>query len=321
MNRRLIGFSLVLAVAAAGWITTCGAWQLSRMVAGVAPLEPRHFQRLTLITLGTGNAYENPDRRGPATAIGLGERIVLVDAGRGVADALRAAQIPASQPEAVLLTSLLPENTVGLDDLALSGWLDGRSQPLRLIGPRGTRSLAAGLAASHRPGIEARARALGLETAGAAFDALEIDGGWSEARGELAVRSGALPGGPIQALAYRFEAGGRSAVVAGTGWAPDALVDFARAANLLTHEAVFLPTPELADELGLDVDREQLRREAALHTSIEDVGGLAQRAGVGTLVLVRLRPPPVYDLQLTSVVDDDFGGRIVVAADGDELTP
>jgi ribonuclease BN (tRNA processing enzyme) len=51
------------------------------------------------------------------------------------------------------------------------------------------------------------------------------------------------------------------------------------------------------------------------------VGGLARRAGVETLVLVRLRPPPVYDIQLTSLIDDEFPGRIVIADDGDEITP
>ena len=40
-----------------------------------------------------------------------------------------------------------------------------------------------------------------------------------------------------------------------------------------------------------------------------------------TLVLVRLRPPPVYDVQITGLVDDDFSGRIVIADDGDEITP
>jgi hypothetical protein len=34
-----------------------------------------------------------------------------------------------------------------------------------------------------------------------------------------------------------------------------------------------------------------------------------------------MRPPPVYDLQITSVVDDTFDGRVVIAEDGDEITP
>ena len=110
-------------------------------------------------------------------------------------------------------------------------------------------------------------------------------------------------------------------VVSPTGWAREALLGFTRGAQVLVHEAAFVPAPDLAEEIGLDMDAERLRREGALHTSIEAVGELASRAGVETLVLVRLRPPPVYDLQITGLVDDRFGGRIVIADDGDEIRP
>jgi ribonuclease BN (tRNA processing enzyme) len=110
-------------------------------------------------------------------------------------------------------------------------------------------------------------------------------------------------------------------VVGGPGWAPDALAAFARGAHVLVHEAVYVPTPELAEELGIEADPEQLRREARLHTSIDEVGPLARRAEVARLVLVRLRPPPVFALQLSSQIDDDFDGGILVPADGDEITP
>ncbi len=320
-NVRFVGLLLVLGVAVGSWVLTCAAWRAERVMAGVVPLDPRDFPGLTVVTLGTGGAYENPNRRGPCTAIALGDRVVLVDAGRGVAEALRAASIPVAQPDTVFLTSLLAENTVGLDDLLLTGWLGGREHPLRLVGPTGTGALAAALEASHRAGIVARTAALGLPEAAARFEVFEVAGGWAGEAGEVSVRAGALPGGPLAALAWRFEAGGRSVVVAGTGWAPDPLIAFAREANVLIHEAAFVPTPELAEEIGLAVEPERLRREAALHTSIDDVGGLATRAGVETLVLVRLRPPPVYDVQITGLVDDDFSGRIVIADDGDEITP
>jgi ribonuclease BN (tRNA processing enzyme) len=163
--------------------------------------------------------------------------------------------------------------------------------------------------------------ALGLPPEGADFAPEEIDDGWSHERDGLRVRAGALPGGPLEAFAYRFETDGRSVVVAGTGWAPAALVAFAAGAHVLVHEAAFIPDPETAAEIGVDEDPDRLRREIALHTRIEEVGGLAQRAGVKTLVLVRLRPPPVYDIQITSDVNDVFGGAIVIPDDGDEITP
>jgi ribonuclease BN (tRNA processing enzyme) len=179
----------------------------------------------------------------------------------------------------------------------------------------------AGLAAAHADAVAALGSALALPPAGAAYEAIEISEGWSETRDGLVVRAAELPGGPLAAFAYRFEAAGRSVVVSGTGWGAEALAELARGASVLVHEAAFIPTPEVAGELGIEADAERLGREARLHTALADVGALAARAGVGTLVLVRLRPPPVYDLQITSLVDDSYAGRIVIADDGEEITP
>ena len=65
--------------------------------------------------------------------------------------------------------------------------------------------------------------------------------------------------------------------------------------------------------------RSGLAREGALHTRLEDVGGLAARAGVGQLVLVRLRPPPVYAFQYRRLVAESYPGPVSVPDDGEEL--
>lgn len=319
---RLIGLALALAVAAFGWALTCAAWRFDRIAAGVVPLDPREFPGLSVVTLGTGGAHADHNRRGPALAVASGREVVLVDAGRGVAESLRAAKIPVSQPFAIVLTSLLPENTVGLDDLLAEAWLAERSESLRLIGPPGTAALVRNLEAALRPGAEALLEArTGSAAARPGFEVEELAEDFALERGPLSLRAAALPGGPVQAFAWRFEGRGVAVVVSGAGWAPEALAGFAQGAQLLVSEAAFLPTPEQAREMGIEEDPERLRREAALHTGIDAVGEIARRAGVKTLVLVRLRPPPVYDLQVTSVVDDRFDGRVLVAEDGEEITP
>lgn len=321
MNVRIFAFFLVLGVVVLSWIATCAAWQFDKVGIGVVPLDAKQFDRITLIAVGTGGTYENPNRAGPCLAVAQGDEIVLVDAGRDTPAALRASRIPISQPRTVYLTNLLPENTLGLIDLLITGWLDGRDAPLALVGPPGTRDLAERLTAAHAPEIRLQAEALALDPAGARFEARELEGGSDGARGEISVTSLALPGGPTPTLAYRFESGGRALVTAPVGWGREALVDFARDAQVLVRDGAFVPGPELVEELQIDLDPERLRREAQLQTPIEEVGEVAQQAGVRTLVLVRLRPPPVYDLQITSVVGKKFDGRITIPEDGDEVTP
>ena len=81
-----------------------------------------------------------------------------------------------------------------------------------------------------------------------------------------------------------------------------------------------VPAPEVAAELGIE-DTARLEHEAKLHTPVEGIGAVARRANAQSLALVRLRPPPVFDLQITSIVGNDFDGTIIVAKDGDELEP
>jgi ribonuclease Z len=320
MTGRLLLLALGLVALAASLVATCHVWHYRELAADVAWLADRDFPRLTVITVGTGSAYENPSRLGPATAIGLGERIVLVDAGRGVAEALRAVEIPVAQPSAVLLTSLLPENTVGLDDLLFTGWLAPRGSPLRLVGPAGTRTLAEGLLQAHAPAARAMGEAIGLPEAGARFEVLEIGDGWSEESDGLRIRAAAVGDGGLPQLAYRFEAAGRAAVVSGSGPDPDRLAALARGAQLLVAEGFHRQSVDLAIEAGVE-NPDRLRREADGHTDLRGVARAARDSGVGTLVLTRLRPPPLFDAQFQTPVGEIYPGPLAVASDGEQFTP
>jgi ribonuclease BN (tRNA processing enzyme) len=319
MTARIAMIALLAAIATAGWVVTFGAWRYQQVAAGIAFLEDRAFGNLTTIAVGTGGARENHDRLGPCIAIGGGKRILLVDAGRGTAEALRQAKIPVTQPTTVLLTSLLPENVQGLDDLLLTGWEAGRTEPIRVIGPAGTRALTAMLESAHTPGAHALGAAEGRAEPHPRFEALEIEDGWQKELDGIQVRAAALAGGPLAAFAYRFDAGPRSSVVTGVGWGRDALVALAKGADVLVVEALHGESIRQAIESGV-ADRARLERELALHLATDDVGGLAQRAGVHSVVLVRLRPPPLFAFQYERLVAKTFSGRIVVPDDGDEIT-
>jgi ribonuclease BN (tRNA processing enzyme) len=150
---------------------------------------------------------------------------------------------------------------------------------------------------------------------------VELEDGAEFEVAELAVRVAELSGGPFPALAYRIEADGRSVVLASVGFASESLVALGRGADLLVHEAIYGASLEAALEEAGAARAEILRREAAIHPRLEDIGSVAREMGVATLVLTRLRPPPVFDFQYQSVVRAGFGGRVVIADDGEEITP
>ena len=321
MGFRLFALILAAVVLAGGWAASCVIWRTAEMGGLVGPLEPRHFEELTVISVGSGSPYENPERLGPSTGIAWQQTVALVDVGRGVAEGLRLSKIPVSQPSHVFLTSLMPENVMGLDDLLFTGWRQDRATAVRVIGPPGTRAFVAGLVEAYAQSRAALGEALGLPDAGIRVEVVEAREGWELDWEGLKVQAAEVEGGPLPALLWRFEAGGRSVVVSGVGWGDERLVSWAQGADLLVHEAVYVPLPEDIEEAGVVADPERLRLEALIHSSLLDIGALATRANVGTLVLVKMRPPPMWDLQVTSHVSRTFSGRIVVAADGDEIVP
>jgi len=319
-----IRFVLIIALVAAVTISWIGAFLLydaAELNERAGPIDPRKFDSLTLVTAGTGSARENPNRLGPAMAIGWGERVVLVDAGRATTAALRKSSIAMDQPELVLLTNLLPRNTNGLADLLYTGWIEGREKKLRVIGPRGTRAFVENLVAAYREGAAGLGRALDLPDGGDQIEVHEADGGYSEEIDGVTIRSASLTGGPLPALAWRFERGRRTIVISGTGWGADQLVEFSRGVDLLVHEAVFVPPPSDVEEFGVLVPPERLKREAELHTSIQEIGKMAKRAGVRGLVLVRMIPPPFYDFQIEAVIGQDYDGKLFLPEDGASLRP
>lgn len=322
MDGRLTFLGLIAVILILAWVGAGVLWRAAEMAEIVAPLDKRTAVELEVVAVGTGNEYENPERLGPSTAIVSGETIVLVDAGRGLAEALRSAKIPVDQPGLVVLTNLLPLNTLGLDDLLLTGWLSGRQTPLRVVGPAGTRALVDALEAAHAPGRDALGGGLELPAAGGRIEVQEVGDGHSEAIGPLRLEARALPGGPLPTLAWRFIEGEHRVVVSGSGWGGKELASFAANADALVHEAAYLPTPEELTGTGAEVPHpERLALEAKLHTSILDVGDLAREAQTLRLVLVRLRPPPFFELQVRSIVANDFEGEIVVPEDGEVVYP
>lgn len=321
MTFRIFALLLAAFVLAVGWAASCVIWRAAEVNELVGPLAPRSWDALTVVAVGTGSPYENPERLGPSTGIAWKDQVLLVDVGRGVAEGLRLSKIPVSQPSRVLLTSLMPESTMGLDDLLFTGWRQDRDHAIEVVGPTGTRAFVEALLAAYRTGQGALDRALSLPPEGMRVDVVEAADGFRADWDGLTVSAVALPGGPTPGLAWRFEVGGRSVVVGGVGWGKERLVEHAQGANMLVHEAVYVPPPEDVEDAGVVADPERLRREGELHTSLLDIGELARRTGVETLVLIRMRPPPFYDIQVTDPVNDTFPGRVLVPVDGDELTP
>ncbi|MDQ8705560.1 MBL fold metallo-hydrolase [Streptomyces sp. LHD-70] len=132
--------------------------------------------------------------------------------------------------------------------------------------------------------------------------------------GSVKVTAVLVPHGPVfPSYAYRFDTPYGSVVFSGDTAPSDNLVRLARGADILVHEVIDL---DFYDGQGLD--DALLDHLRVSHTDVTEVGPLAERAGVGTLVLSHIVPADpalVGRGSWARRAGQGFGGRVVVGED------
>ena len=104
---------------------------------------------LKVTLLGTASGpVANAQRLGISTLVTAGSETLLFDCGRSLMTGLARLAINPAGVTKVFLTHLHSDHVVGLPELYLFPWASGRSVPLQVWGPRGTRAGSTGRRAS-----------------------------------------------------------------------------------------------------------------------------------------------------------------------------
>ncbi len=251
--------------------------------------------QLTVTLLGTGSPIPTPDRAGPSTLVSTGtapdDEHYLVDAGRGVLMRLAAVGLGAPNLTAVLLTHLHSDHITDLNDVITTRWvMTFERTPLTIVGPVGTKQVVDHLLASleadigyriahhedldHRPPIEV------IEMVDGTVELPDQQGG---AVGITCEQTDHKPVEP--SLGYRFDHGEASVVTAGDTVPCDGLDVLCRGAGALVHTVI---RKDIIENIPL----QRMRDTLDYHSSPEQAAQTAARAGVGTLVLTHMVPPP-----------------------------
>ncbi|MBF8248401.1 MAG: hypothetical protein HW374_1201, partial [Bacteroidetes bacterium] len=117
-----------------------------------------------VVLLGTGMPRPDPKAQGPATAVSIGDKTFMFDAGPGVERQLSAAWLPINGVTAVFITHLHSDHTLGYPDLIFTSWVMGRKKPLEAYGPHGLANMTQHLYSAFEQDIQVRTTGLEHQT-------------------------------------------------------------------------------------------------------------------------------------------------------------
>lgn len=289
--------------------------------------------KLTL--LGTaGGPPPHLGRSQPSSLLEVDGKAWLIDAGENVAQQLLRAGSAPPKVTATLLTHLHWDHTLGLDYLMASGWMMGRTAPMPIWGPPGTRELVKRTVRAVGLGEDIfRPQATGRPALASLYPAQEVDlTGPRVLFEEASVKVSAVANshfaeihagrhryGEDKAYSYRFDTPYGAVVFSGDTGPSDALAELAKGADVLVAEITDLPSMRAALQqtgntgAALDTLMQHMEHQ---HLTPEALGKLASAAGVRKLVLSHYVVGRGFDPEsFVPQIRPHFAGEIVVGKD------
>jgi ribonuclease Z len=247
------------------------------VVPGQARPQTEHDEgSLAIYLVGTGGPELTPTRAGEATLIEANGERLLFDAGRGVLQGLYECRIPPASVTKIFLTHLHSDHIEGLPELWMTPWfLLGRTQPLEVWGPPGTKAMIDGMRVMYGHDLEHRVNAVARREY---LDVVvhEVQPGVVYSSGGVMVTAVGVDhrdGNP--ALGYAVRANGRTVVLTGDATYGEALVAAGRGADvLISNVAAGTAALERSGKIDPILDK-LMRPEQAAKMFVEDAPRLA----------------------------------------------
>ncbi|HTQ86848.1 MAG TPA: MBL fold metallo-hydrolase, partial [Candidatus Solibacter sp.] len=239
-------------------------------------------------------------------------RKFVFDCGRGATQRLYQLGIPFEEVDALFLTHLHSDHTVGIPDLWLTGWVMGRSVPLRVWGPTGTSEMMAHLQKAYAFDVHTRRDVdEQLPGQGAVIQAHDIEQGVVYERDGVKVTAFTVDHGVVKpALGYRVDFAGHSVVLSGDTRYSENLIRFAQGADVLIHEVLDLESYGAADKI---YSPKQIQKVIDHHTTAEQAGVVFSRVKPRLAVYSHIVPPDAPNL--IAATRKNYAGPLEVGED------
>jgi ribonuclease BN (tRNA processing enzyme) len=290
-----------------------------------AALNEAKGTKLVLLGTGAGPGGQGPERTRKMTShvmLSNGAAYVL-DCGVGVIDQYAQTGIPFSALRSIFITHHHADHNIEYGPLLVVGWINGMHLDVRAFGPPPLKQMTEDFMRAYKTTVDFWAEDMKMKPL-VTLDVTEVSAvGPVTQDDNVKVSVIIVEHPPVKpALGYRFDFKDRSIAFSGDTAPSDAVAKMAKGADVLVHEAMYLPAIEtyIRREIakGRPVKFEDLMAHMnADHAPVEDVGRIAQQAEVKTLVLSHLVPAfeGISDDTWRAAAAKYFKGEIIVGKD------
>lgn len=270
-------------------------------------------QEIKVTLLGTGSPPPVMNRFGPSILVEAGGGKFLFDAGRGALQRLAQLGVRWQDVDGLFLTHLHSDHVVGFPDLWLTGWLvgAGRSRPLHVWGPRGTRKMMSHLEQAYEYDIRIRLYDDRASPDGVVILAEDIGEGVVHEKGGVKITAFDVDHTPVKpAFGYRIDHAGRSVVLSGDTRVSDNLIRHAQGVDLLVHEVA---SPETFQRAGAPPER--AKSVVAHHVTPEQAGEVFSRTKPKLAVYSHIVLPTATEQDLLPSTRKTYSGPLEIGED------
>jgi ribonuclease BN (tRNA processing enzyme) len=291
--------------------------------AAQAALKDQKGTELVLLGTGAGPGGQGPERatRMMTSHVMLSNGAAYVlDCGLGVTWQYAQTGIPFPALRSIFITHHHADHNIEYGPLLVVGWINGMHLDVRAFGPPPLKQMTEDFLRAYKTTVDFWAEDLKMKPL-VTIDVQEVSAAGPVTHDEnVKVSTIIVEHPPVKpALGYRFDFKDRSIAFSGDTAASEAVAEMAKGADVLVHEAMYVPAIEtyIRGEIakGRPIKFEDLMAHMqADHTPVEDVGRIAQEAGVKTLVLSHLLPAfdGIDDDTWRAAAAKNFSGQIIV---------
>lgn len=271
----------------------------------------------SLVLLGTtGAPYFIPGRKMCGQAIVIDSRVYVIDVGYGVVGQMAQAKLAFGNVAGIFLTHMHADHMADYPMLVYEIGFGHGIDPVAVRGPEGVNQTHAGALGVFSGALASRAAMMqGMTPLDRRFALTQLSrNGVIYEDDHVKVTALKVPHPPIPSYAYRFDSRDRSIVISGDTSYFEPLAALAKDADILVHEAIYLPG--FAGP-PYNMPDTMVKMATTVHTTPEQAGQIAQRAGVKTLVLSHLIPgeSTTTDDIWRAEAAKHYGGKIIVGHD------